>query len=198
MASSEPIEFDKHGDLRLQVGSDETQPPIIFTVCSRALARVSPVFDRMLYGNFIEAKSSKSKESDEWVVKLPEEKPVPLSIFLYISHGHYHRVPSSLPVDELYNLTTLTHYYDSTRMLAPWIKSWVLSVEEDARESTTSMTKALWICWELGAKSSFTKIARQLMMESAGPLDPKDPIFQDLQTPPDIIGQWAVQIYKPL
>lgn len=188
MASSEPIEFDKHGDLRLQVGSDETQPKIIFTVCSRALARVSPVFDRMLYGNFIEAKTSTSKESDEWVVKLPEEKPVPLSIFLYISHGHYHRVPSSLPIDELYDLTTLTHYYDSTRMLAPWIKSWVSSVEEDARESTTSMTKALWICWELGAKSSFVKIARKLMMESGGPLDVDNPMFQDLQTPPDIIG----------
>ncbi|KAG8407249.1 hypothetical protein J3458_020738 [Metarhizium acridum] len=58
--ADEPNVINRHGDLRLKVGSPQQAGDTIcqsveFLVCSRALARASPVFDRMLYGAFAEA-----------------------------------------------------------------------------------------------------------------------------------------------
>lgn len=183
--STEPFEFDPHGDLKLEVGAKHNPEPIIFIVCSRTLARVSLVFDRMLFGDFAEAKP----ESGEWIVKLPDEKAVPLAIFFHIAHGHFHRVPKVLSIGDLYDLTVLTNYYDSTRILGPWAASWITSIDEDARDSTVSMAKTLWVCWEFGRKESFSRIARRMLMESDGSLSAEDPVLKELQLPPEIIGK---------
>lgn len=185
--STGPIKFDPHGDVKLQVGRREDSGQIIFTACSRTLARVSPVFERMLFGNFAESKPNTTSGKKEWIVKLPADKAVPLAVFMYISHGHLHRVPKTLPIDELYDLTTLTNYYDSTRILGPWVHTWMESVEEDIRDSRTSMVKALWVSWEFGHRDLFERIAHKMLMEADGPIGADDPTFQDLRMPPEII-----------
>ncbi|KAM5341763.1 hypothetical protein ACJ41O_014794 [Fusarium nematophilum] len=184
---SEPIEFDPHGDIKLHVGKEES--PAVFTACSRALSRASPVFERMLYGRFIEAKT-RIPEGQEWTVRLPEDKAAPLAVFLHVAHCSFHRVPRSLPVGELYDLTVLSNYYDGTRRLEPWIGRWMAEVEEGARESGVAMAKALWISWEFGRKESFLRIARRMLMESDG-MVVDDPSLQDLKMPPDIIERIA-------
>lgn len=188
--STAPIKFDPHGDVKLQVGRREDSGQIIFTACSRTLARVSPVFERMLFGNFAESKPNTTSGKKEWIVKLPADKAVPLAVFMYISHGHLHRVPKTLPIDELYDLTTLTNYYDSTRILGPWVHTWMESVEEDVRDSRTSMVKALWVSWEFGHRDLFERIAHKMLMEADGPIGADDPTFQDLSMPPEIIGMY--------
>jgi hypothetical protein len=93
-----------------------------FTVCSRTLARTSPVFERMLYGRFSEGKHSAGSCAEGWIVRLPEDKPAPMHVFLSILHGQLDRMPTDLSVDELYDLTMLLHYYDATSVLRPWVK----------------------------------------------------------------------------
>ncbi|KAK7423851.1 hypothetical protein QQZ08_008895 [Neonectria magnoliae] len=181
-----PVEFDPHGDVKLQVGPEDSSP-VLFTACSRTLARVSPVFERMLFGNFAESKQNITSGKKEWIVKLPADKPVPLAVFMYISHGHLHRVPKRLSINELYDLTALTNYYDSTRILGPWIHSWMETVEDDAGESQTSMAQALWISWELGRRDLFMRVAHKMLMEAEGPIGSGNPLFQDLSMPPGVI-----------
>ncbi|KAF5239239.1 hypothetical protein FANTH_10041 [Fusarium anthophilum] len=173
--SPENTVFDPRGDVNLCVG--ETAP-VTFTVCARALARASPVFERMLFGMLME---SKINSGEDWVVELPEDKPKALSIFLHISHGQFDQVPRALSIDDLYDLTVLSNYYDGTHMLEPWVGRWMSLVEDDAKSSKESMAKSLGIAWEFGRKDSFCRIARQMLMESDGSEDPQ------LRMLPDII-----------
>ncbi|QGI59767.1 hypothetical protein CEK26_001895 [Fusarium fujikuroi] len=173
--SSKDILFDPRGDIKLCVGEID---PITFTVCSRALARASPVFNCMLFGQFME---SEPKNGKDWVIELPEDKPKALSIFLHISHGQFNQVPRTPSIDDLYDLTVLSNYYDGTHMLEPWVGRWMSLVEDDANASKVSMSKSLWIAWELGRKDSFCRIARRMLMESDGSEDPQ------LKMQPDIL-----------
>ncbi|KAH7123002.1 hypothetical protein EDB81DRAFT_665774 [Dactylonectria macrodidyma] len=185
--TTQSIEFDPHGDVKLQVGPREDSGQIMFTVCSRTLARVSPVFERMLFGNFAESRPNTLNSKNEWIVKLPADKAGPLALFMYISHGHLHRIPKKLSIDKLYDLTTLTNYYDSTRILGPWVHSWMDFVEDDVRNSKASLSKALWVSWEFGHRELFERVAHKMLMESDGPIGANDPKFQDLGMPPQII-----------
>ncbi|KAI0450746.1 hypothetical protein F5B21DRAFT_507932 [Xylaria acuta] len=98
------------------------QAPICFCVCSRALARASPVFEQMLYGNFTK---KQTKAAGEWVVDLPEDKPSSFELLATISHCYLHQVPRTLSLDQLYDLTMLTHIYDTTRIPVLWCQGWV-------------------------------------------------------------------------
>lgn len=176
--SSQNIIFDPRGDIKLCVGETD---PVTFTACSRALARTSPVFERMLFGSFRESRKSDDKD---WVIKLPEDNATALSLFLRISHGQFDLVPRTLSIDDLYDLTVLSNYYDGTHMLEPWIVRWMPSVEDNAKASRTSMAKGIWIAWEFGQKDSFCRIVRRMLMEADGSEDP------NLKMPPDILGKF--------
>ncbi|KAI1375090.1 hypothetical protein F4677DRAFT_423144 [Hypoxylon crocopeplum] len=184
--SDPPIEFDRRGDLRLNVGPPDTINHNSFLVCSHTLARISPVFDRMLYGSFAEAKPV-GASSEDWVVDLPADDPVSLAIFIRIAHGHFSEVPTILTIDGLYALTTLTHYYDATQVLIPWINTWLTSVEDILRDSNDLMPKFLWITWELGRKAMFRTTARRLLTEAPASLLECYSPSQGLQMPPNII-----------
>ncbi|KAM0210910.1 hypothetical protein ACHAQI_005637 [Fusarium lateritium] len=173
--SLENIKIDPRGDITLCVGESD---PVTFTACSRALARTSPVFDRMLYGNFIEAKKP---DNGEWTVNLPEDKATAMSLFLRISHGQFDHVPKTISIDDLYDLTVLSNYYDATQTLEPWIGRWMSSLEDDMKRTKESMAKCLGITWEFGLKDSFERTTGRMLMESDGSEDP------DLQMVPDIV-----------
>lgn len=177
-------EFDPRGDIKLKIGRNDSDP-VLLTACSRTLARVSPVFERMLYGNFAEAR----KTTDDWIVNLPEDKHEPLAIFLNIAHCQFHHVPRILTVDEFYDITVLTNYYDSTRILVPWIGRWMGTLEEEAKGSNETMAKALWVSWEVGQKVPFSRIAMRMILESDGGLTAEHALVQELRMPPDIIGK---------
>ncbi|KAF5677127.1 hypothetical protein FCIRC_6854 [Fusarium circinatum] len=183
--SPENIVFDPRGDVKLCVGETD---PVTLIACSRALARASPVFERMLFGSFMESKPS---NGGDWIVELPEDKPKALSIFLHISHGQFDQVNRALSIDDLYDLTVLSNYYDGTHMLEPWVGRWMSLVEDDTKASKVSMAKSLWIAWEFGRKDSFCRIARRMLMESDGSEDPQ------LRMQPDILENSSM-IYSSL
>ncbi|KAK1464054.1 hypothetical protein CMEL01_12815 [Colletotrichum melonis] len=105
--ATEKVSFDDRGDLTLRVGSleDGSADVFDFVVCSRALARASPVFRAMLFSGFSESKP----EGDTWIVKLPEDRPAPFFILLNIIHGCFSAVPQKLELDELYQLLVVTN-----------------------------------------------------------------------------------------
>ncbi|KAL7626527.1 hypothetical protein AAE478_003299 [Parahypoxylon ruwenzoriense] len=187
--STQFTDFDHRGDVKLRIGpQEESGAYVLFTVCSRSLARVSLVFDRMLYGDFAEARSNQPNDTEDWIVSLPEDKSAPMEVLLSITHGHFQRVPKMLPVDELYDLTVLTHYYDATHILGPWAKTWMTAIEKLERESNELMPRMLWTSWELGWKHSFSATSRRMLLESEASAfsaeNHKDPC---IQFPPDII-----------
>jgi hypothetical protein len=191
MGEDETLEMDRYGDVMLQVGGKTTDSPhqrVCFVVCSRTLARVSPVFDRMLFGHFAEPATGKETKA-AWVVELPEDEPAAMEVFLNIAHGRFDRIPAVLGIDELYHLTVLTNSYDATPLLGPWAQGWMDFVNDVASDADRLMPKMLWISWELGCRDSLGATARKLILESSGPPVEGPDWEEDLQTPPDIIGQ---------
>lgn len=189
MPPSEII-LDPRGDLRLKVGKEsdgETDyGQVTFLTCSRALARASPVFDRMLYGNFCESRPA----DGSWAVTLPEDKPKAVGILLQLSHARFHEVSRALSVDEIYDLIVATNYYDCTPLVVPWMGLLMPSIDTILTTPTTSdlsIPKMLWVSWELGLKEGFEDLARKFLNESKGQWT-SDEIQKEVQSPPDILG----------
>jgi hypothetical protein len=190
--TSSCVVIDPHGDLKLHVGKDEgDETRVTFLVCSRTLARTSTVFDRMLYGCFRES-SDKLKADDDWEIDLQDERPATMDIFLNITHSNVAKVPRILSVDELYELTICTNYYDTSHILGFWVDAWVSSVDEIARDANALMPKLLWIFWELGRKEELIAVADRMLLEWKGPLNIQSWHMSDLHTPLDVIGMFCL------
>ncbi|KAJ4302457.1 hypothetical protein N0V88_002601 [Collariella sp. IMI 366227] len=183
-------QIDFRGDLKLRVGTElrgEDTKPMCFLVCSKTLARVSPVFDRMIYGSFSEAKPSDGKD---WVVNLPADKPSAMELFLTIAHGHLHKAPRALSTQELYDLTALTDFYNSTHILGPWIYPWIRTLHDaTSGPEVDTVPKILGIGWVLGHQQMFEATVRRITMEGPGSMFVEGSVLQQLQIPSDIIGQ---------
>ncbi|PKS09637.1 hypothetical protein jhhlp_004256 [Lomentospora prolificans] len=192
MPTSTNIQVDPRGDLSLRLFPENDAEPTIFITSSLTLARASSVFDRMLYGEFAEAKP-RDIESGEWVVTLPDQKPKPMHTWLNILHGHFQKVPTVVTIDELYDLTVLTNYFDATMSLIPWIEKWMAFIDiNDIRSDQGGlMAKFLWIAWEVGEKDDFAIVSRRMLMELGS--SELEESFQALTqpTPPDIFERIA-------
>ncbi|KAJ0280118.1 hypothetical protein Brms1b_008346 [Colletotrichum noveboracense] len=163
-----PVVLEEFGDLQLRVGSDHTDQTTIFLVCSRTVARSSPVLKRMLYGGFAESLSAQTKK-ENWVVDLPDDRPDSFKIFLHVMHGHFDQVPSRIAIDHLYLLLVLLDKYDSIGLIRPWAKPWLKGIK-----TSESLPLALYIAWNLGHKETFqskmTKIIHASFIDEQGSL----------------------------
>ena len=182
------IILDRHGDIEVKVGGPDDADKTTFVSCSRTLARVSPVFDHMLYGTFAEGRCNQDPQ-DDWTINLPDDNPVPMKVFLNIAHANFSEVPKDLTVGDLYELVVLTHYYDSTRLLTPWVETWMSSLGSKQSTPPSDMPKLLWISWEFGRREDVTTISRQMLLEFDGNWFNDTDKLEDIQTPPYIIGE---------
>ena len=149
--------FDSNGDLTIKVGRRGRE----FLVCSKTVARASPVFKAMLYGNFKEARPADPTES--WIVKLPEDDANSVEILFNIIHSHFDRVPDVLSLLGLFWVLVITEKYNTTQLLRPWIKGWFAPHCEDV----TPNNYALLLCtaWELGDETILTTVAKSLCID---------------------------------
>ncbi|KAI0008354.1 hypothetical protein F4779DRAFT_618677 [Xylariaceae sp. FL0662B] len=138
--------FDNHYDMTLTVGSS---PKIGFNVCSRALARASKVFERMLYGTFMEQKPT----TGDWVVDLPEDKAAVFEIMLGPIHGDFSKVPDDLEFGTIYDLFSAIHYYDMYATFQPWGSTWFRA----ASRSSVDIIPMLWVAWVYGSVQGIEK-----------------------------------------
>jgi hypothetical protein len=176
--STRTVIVDPRGDLILGTGLSDAGcgPAQDFQVCSRSLARMSPVLERMLYGSFAE---SNAPDQSNWTIDLPEIRPATFAMLANICHGHFDKVAKTLRTDELFDLIVLTHYYDCTPVLAPWAERWLAHIREPAAFNELEMYRVLFICQELGDKQRFETTARRLVMESREMLR-RDELFEQL------------------
>ena len=157
MAPSAATIVDMDGDLRLRVGTEERE----FVVCSRSLSRASPVFKCMLYGSFQESKPTDG--STPWVVHLPEDNGDAAELLLNAAHARFDRIPETLPLNAIYDALVFSDKYDMTRLLQPWIISW-LPLNSELLKSE-SYAVVLGVSWELGNETVFMHVAKRLCLE---------------------------------
>ncbi|KAJ5017600.1 hypothetical protein K4K57_008197 [Colletotrichum sp. SAR 10_99] len=158
------VAINKSGDLNLCVGADHTDEPTTFVVCSKTLARSSPVLKAMLYGRF--AESNRPKESHEdWVVDLPDDEPEAFAVFLNIIHSIFHEIPRKPNVCSVYNLLVVLDKYDCIALVQPWASSWLRLIKD-----TSYIALLLCITLELGAadlfRTTFSKIINHCSLDS--------------------------------
>ncbi|KAI3324107.1 hypothetical protein HD806DRAFT_494136 [Xylariaceae sp. AK1471] len=165
--------LDPDGDLYLEVGEF---PTVSFIVCSRTLARSSPVWNRMLNGEFLESKKPGPQDtSSKWTIKFPKDNATAMAVLLSIVHGRFDVVPSyEGPIDtkDLYDISVLTDKYLMTHALRPWARGWWRSTQCSSECPGLSIREQhcherLWISWELGDKASFKEIANFLLLNSS-------------------------------
>ncbi|KAH7020784.1 uncharacterized protein B0I36DRAFT_367268 [Microdochium trichocladiopsis] len=167
--------FDELGDLWLVVPAryDGTVEAVRFRVCSRALARCSPVFRTMLYGPFVEARPAEPHAAD-WSITLEDEDALALEDLLCLMHSRYDdfsldpRLPdggSNAFIEALYDFITTVDKYDCAGMTRPWAQSWI-SLLKGTRTSDRKMLRRLaWIYYQLGDREGFESTVRTLIVE---------------------------------
>ncbi|KAK8029760.1 hypothetical protein PG993_011051 [Apiospora rasikravindrae] len=102
---------------------------LTFRVCSRSMARASPVWKKMLFGYF--AESVLPKDGSDWMVTLPDDSPKVMLMVLGMVHARFDLMPrfelgSSL--DQVFDITLVTDKYDMTHILKPWAPVWLETV----------------------------------------------------------------------
>ena len=178
--------FDDYADVSLLIIFKDEKAPVTFQCCSRALARSSPVFDTMLYENS-EGTDQKPRRGD-WRLNLPDGDPTTFAMFMNIIHGYFQRVPRVITVQSLYRLTVLSHDYEASQVLAPWIDPWITSIEKLPVSNKMAHFRMLWICWELRYARGFIQSAQHILMQSQKTELANILQASDLRKPPDIVG----------
>jgi len=106
--------IDGDGDLQVLVGPEKRN----FLVCSKVLARASPVFKAMLFSGFRE---SKPTDGTPWIVTLLEDNFEAAEILFNVTHAQFDRLPSTnLDLRVFYGKLLFADKYDMKRHL-PWI-----------------------------------------------------------------------------
>lgn len=203
-SSPASIAIDEEGDLRLFVGQATT-----YMVCSKALARSSRVWKRLLYGGFIE---SKPDGDGPWTVALPDDNPASMKIILDIIHGRFDQVPArgGISLEDLYSLTILTDKYNLTHLLLPWAHDWMEAKlflfqedEEGAGLCMENLLRGLWISWEIGDRYIFEYILMRVAYRTSltqdghlgywnSPSGTFQPLFKDVLEPPGMTGKETI------
>ncbi|KAK1994417.1 hypothetical protein LX36DRAFT_727445 [Colletotrichum falcatum] len=151
--------LDPRGDLRLQVGGEVETKPKTYLVCSKALARVSTVFDKMLYGGFAESRPT-GAEHKPWTVELPDDRQEPTELLLHIAHGRFDSVPEQLELTRLYQFLVVVNKYDAVGAARPWARGWLGGVQ-----AATQNPLLLGVAYELGDQPTFDIMARKIADE---------------------------------
>ncbi|OJD38598.1 nuclear pore protein [Diplodia corticola] len=198
--SPRPIELppleescDPDGDMRLTapVRTPNLKQQKCFVVSSKAMRLACAPWRVMLApdGPFLEAQKIGQKE-----LSFPDDDAAPLTTLLHIAHLNFDKVPQNMTFRSLLSLAVLTDKYGATRLVRPWIKSWITDVSHLLLDP--GYEEWLWIAWEFGQIASFQQLARKLVsdvrMTSGGRFALRmgrilDPLADDSYLPPDII-----------
>ncbi|KAK0667805.1 hypothetical protein QBC41DRAFT_227650 [Cercophora samala] len=151
-------EIDPYGDLILHVGADLDLTPRTFKVDSSALRRGSPVFKKMLFGPWVEAKPP---TGERWLVSLPEDNPDALELILQIAHCQFSSAQKErMTPERVYDLFLVSDKYGMAPLLAPWIHWWGKFARHSVYQTQFAFDWGLcpfrgFIAWEVGLSEEF-------------------------------------------
>lgn len=157
--TQEVIKIDPDGDITLVVGKTKTR----FLVCSKAMSRSSPFWNRCLYGPFKEAKPA---AGCDWVVEFPEDSPSGLHYVLLLVHGLGHKLPE-INLQLAFEITILTNKYKMTRSLWAVAGSWLehlkpIGPDEGDNDTIVPQLQWLWVTKELGDSDQHSETFAEL------------------------------------
>ncbi|KAK2053958.1 hypothetical protein LY76DRAFT_666112 [Colletotrichum caudatum] len=160
MNSNNIVELDKRGDLVLRFGGKND-----LRVCSRTVARSSVVFEKMIFGPFKESK----KDDKEWIVEIPDDDILPMSIILAMAHGCHKILPDHVPIPELFMLLVLGDKYDMTHVFCHHLRRWVPKADDiEFGDDTFAIA---WIARAIGAKEIFEKAIIEIAKHYHGEME---------------------------
>ncbi|KAI0168628.1 hypothetical protein BJ166DRAFT_611723 [Pestalotiopsis sp. NC0098] len=204
------IPIDKHGDKYLEVGrnsctidtnGDHTHTTAkTFRVCSRSLARASPVMEAMFFSRF--------REAHETHVSFPDDSPHLMDMLIRLAHGdtsgfdHLNAEenlysedgsidPLSTFADEVYDILVLANKYLMTQKLGPFRSLWINQLKEweiyitypdavvMAPNHLNQLEKYMWMASELGTLSLYTSAFPYLIWHRRR----DDDLFQSVPEP---------------
>ncbi|KXJ89950.1 hypothetical protein Micbo1qcDRAFT_177127 [Microdochium bolleyi] len=177
----EKLIIDRRGDLWICAGTadganvslipgrDVSSPTWAFRVCSRTLARCSPVFAAMFFDE--DGDPQTLQYYNMRLAHLWQADVEALSVLLQLIHGcngddFIARATRDKNFDKaLYQLTILTDKYSCTAVLRPIVDRCVVITELDARTSddVPQLQRVAWIAWELGHLDTLQQCAERLM-----------------------------------
>lgn len=168
-----------------------------FIVSSKTMRLACKVWNRMLAPDspFLEA-----KQVGHGKLSFPEDDAAPLAILLHIAHLNFDKVSHHISFQQLLDLAVLTDKYGATKLVRPWIRSWIANVQHLLLQ--TAHEEWLWIAWEFGQTTPFRQLAVHLVQEVKMTVDGQcvtqkgrilDPSADNCRLPPDIIGTSTVR-----
>ncbi|KAK0706013.1 hypothetical protein B0T26DRAFT_861902, partial [Lasiosphaeria miniovina] len=143
------VNIDEDGDLLLRVGSElEESEHRLFRVCSSALRRASPVWKKMLFGLWAEAKPKEG----QWVVSLPDDPSTALEVILDIIHARFQCLPNTFTpsLTQIYQILILVDKYDVVHVIRPCVKEWTKTLESVTKIPASDRAARIHVAWELG------------------------------------------------
>ncbi|KAJ1324713.1 armadillo repeat-containing protein 5 [Microdochium nivale] len=163
--------LDPRGDLWLHTRGKDAQDKSNsgrFRVCSRTVARASPVLDKMLYGWFAERLRNQA-QGQEWVVELPEDTTSAMRSLLEIMHGQFQHIKPVVgaqkqTIRSLYDIIVAAHKYDCIKMLRPWAASWIACRVTKDTETHDDLLQSAWIFYQLGSREEYEAVVTSLIL----------------------------------
>lgn len=190
-----PLEIcDPEGDIRLTVPlaiESGVEQQKCFIVSSKAMRLACDPWKKMLAPDSPFAEREKVGQGE---LSLPEDDAAPLAILLHIAHLNFDKIPQYMTFKDLLDLAVLTDKYGATKLVRPWIKSWICDVQHLLL--MPAFEQWLWIAWEFGQIANFRRLAEHLVTEVRETADGRcitrsgrilDPLADSCRLPPDII-----------
>lgn len=140
------------GDLVLAIGK---APPQDILVDSTIICQSSRVFQKMLSGNFAEAKPLRG----QWRVSLPADDAESVAIVMYIAHSRNERVPERPRQSLLHNILVVINKYEMAKILRPFAKKWCDSLVHADWKYGLGSEDLVFMMWELGHGKMFCEIS---------------------------------------
>lgn len=156
---------------------------IKFFVSSNHLRLASPVFEKMLSGEWAEGSALRTRGITE--IKVQTANSEALWVLLHIIHGRTRKVPRTVSLDLLTQLAVLVDYYECHESVEVFSKIWIKSWNK-RRPSSYCYDAIQWLCisWVFRDGRIFRDMTRILQRQATNPLQ-----TSDLPIPSRIVGE---------
>ncbi|KAI1373126.1 hypothetical protein F4677DRAFT_462490 [Hypoxylon crocopeplum] len=153
------VSFHIDTDLAIPVKTDSGR--VMFKVASANIASASPVWRTMLYGDGGKGRSN----MDDWVVHIDGDHDA-LSVIFQIVHYNFSKVPTSVTLGELYDISCVLSQYRCIHLVHPWAAKWLKNISAHAGDADAYSIchKGIFIAWTLGDVKLFRDMSDALII----------------------------------
>ncbi|KAI1408647.1 hypothetical protein F5Y13DRAFT_204627 [Hypoxylon sp. FL1857] len=151
-----------HVDSDIVVHVDTPDGKVMFKVSSGSMVCASSVWATQLYRT-----NAGRCDTDDWMVEINGDVDALTTVF-NIVHFKFSKVPVSVTLDELYEISLVFSQYDCAHLAYPWANKWVGGLSELTTDPQLHHVchKALLVAWVFGAVQLFRDMTDALIMSS--------------------------------